>query len=154
MFAQSSTVITDPLLLLTHKDSVWCEIGLLNRDRLIAAVIYRSPTSTQEQNHSMESVIREVSDLNPSHLLVLGDFNMPEITWDTWDTNIENPDDYRNKFLECLRDCFLYQHVSKPTRVRNTDHPSILDLILTNEEGMVADLEYLSPLGKSDHEQI
>ena len=28
---------------------------------------------------------------------------------------------------------------------------SKLDLIITNEEGMIEDMEYLSPLGKSDH---
>ena len=29
--------------------------------------------------------------------------------------------------------------------------PSILDLVMTNEEGMIENIEYLSPLGKSDH---
>ena len=29
--------------------------------------------------------------------------------------------------------------------------PSILDLVMTNEEGMIEDIEYLSPLGKRDH---
>ena len=29
--------------------------------------------------------------------------------------------------------------------------PSILHLVMTNEEGMIEDIEYLSSLGKSDH---
>ena len=37
--------------------------------------------------------------------------------------------DYR--FLEALRDCFMYQHVTQPTRVRGEDEPSLLDLVLT-----------------------
>ena len=32
-----------------------------------------------------------------------------------------------------------------------SQEPSILDLIITNEEGMIEDMEYLSPLEKSDH---
>ena len=40
---------------------------------------------------------------------------------------------------------------TEPTRGRINQNPHILDLLLTNEEGMVSDVEYLSPLGKSDH---
>ena len=45
---------------------------------------------------------------------------------------------------------FLYQHVYKPTRYRPNATPHILDLILTNEENMVNDLQYLPGLGSSD----
>ena len=38
-----------------------------------------------------------------------------------------------------------------PTRFRGDDEPSTIDLIFTNEENMVSDLEYTSPVGKSDH---
>jgi hypothetical protein len=38
-----------------------------------------------------------------------------------------------------------------PTRWRGSDTPHILDLIITNEENMISDIEYQSPLGKSDH---
>ena len=46
---------------------------------------------------------------------------------------------------------FLYQHVTQHTRIRGSDKPSLLDLILTNEEGMVSDVQYHAPLGASDH---
>jgi len=54
-------------------------------------------------------------------------------------------------FTECLRDNFFYQHIDEPTRWRGTDTPHVLDLIITNEEDMVTNLVYESPLGKSDH---
>ena len=41
------------------------------------------------------------------------------------------------------------QHVDKPTRQRGDDEPSILDLVISRE--YLSKLEYLSPLGKSDH---
>ncbi len=46
---------------------------------------------------------------------------------------------------------FLYQHITKYTCYREGQHSSLLDLIVMNEEGMANDLQYLSPLGKSDH---
>ena len=46
---------------------------------------------------------------------------------------------------------FLFKHVTEPTRFREGVRPSLLDLILTNEEGMVAGLEHCPGLGKSDH---
>ena len=58
------------------------------------------------------------------------------------------------KFIETVRDCYFSQHVNKPTRGRIDHEPHILDLILSNEEGMVTDIEYCSPIGKSDHSLI
>ena len=57
------------------------------------------------------------------------------------------------KFIECLRDNYLYQHVNKPTRGRGSDTPNLVDLIMTNEEQMITDIhvDHQSPLGKSDH---
>ena len=40
---------------------------------------------------------------------------------------------------------------TRPTRFRHGQAPSTLDLILTNEEGMVRDLTYMPGLGCSDH---
>ena len=54
-------------------------------------------------------------------------------------------------FVESIRDSFLYQHFLKETRGKSTSTLHILDLLFTNEEEMVRDLTYESPLGKSDH---
>lgn len=89
--------------------------------------------------------------MKPSHLLMLGDFNYPSIHWKGGETGIDNPNNITNMFIESVRDCYLYQHVEKPTRSRGKDNPTLLDLVFTNEEGMVNNLEYLSLLGKSDH---
>ena len=43
------------------------------------------------------------------------------------------------------------QHVDQPIRIRGTDTPIILDLVLTNEINMIEGIEYLLPLGASDH---
>ena len=53
--------------------------------------------------------------------------------------------------IEVVEDCCLIQHVNLPTRARIGQNPSILDLILTNNENSIEDLVVESPLGKSDH---
>ena len=57
-------------------------------------------------------------------------------------------------FIEAVRDCYFFQHISKPTRSRGTDTPSVLDLLFTDEEMNVFDIQHHSPLGKSDHSVI
>ena len=55
-------------------------------------------------------------------------------------------------FIATLQEHHLYQHVCKPTRYRDGQETSLLDLILTTEEGMVENLEHSPGLGESDHE--
>jgi len=54
------------------------------------------------------------------------------------------------KIVESLRDGYWFQHAAKGTRRRGTNKPNLLDLILTNEEEMLLNLQHQSPLGKSD----
>ena len=53
--------------------------------------------------------------------------------------------------MEEVRDAYLHQHVTVATRFRVGQRTSTLDLILTNEENLVDNLEVHSPLGNSDH---
>ena len=46
---------------------------------------------------------------------------------------------------------FLVQHVTEPTRYRQEESCNILDLVLTNEEGMIQKLKFSPGLGNSDH---
>lgn len=56
-------------------------------------------------------------------------------------------------FLDSVDDLFLFQHFIKPTRFRQGESPSLLDVVFTNEEDvhMVTNLLYLSLLDNSDH---
>ena len=46
----------------------------------------------------------------------MGDFNYPDIDWDTWNSKGDTTDSIEYKFVEYLQDNFLYQHITKPTR--------------------------------------
>ena len=56
-----------------------------------------------------------------------------------------------SQFLEGVRDTYFFQHILDPTRYREGNESSVLDLILTNEEEMVTDIKHLPGLGKRDH---
>ena len=75
----------------------------------------------------------------------MGDFHFEKKNWDIWSTPL-NEFGIDFKFIERIRDSFLFQHVNKPTRARINHEPHILDLVLTNEEGMISNIEHLSPL--------
>ena len=57
-------------------------------------------------------------------------------------------------FKMACDDAFLLQHVKEPTRLRHGQQPSLVDLLLTNRDDMVTDIQVLSGLGKSDHSVI
>ena len=121
---------------------------------MVFGCLYRSPTRSEcsiENNKQLNSLIKSIS-LNKkySHRCLVGDFNFPTVNWRNWTLpHIEESKEER--FLDTLRDSFLYQHVTEPTRCRGTNTPSIIDLILSGDENQISNLEYLSPLGKSDH---
>ena len=57
------------------------------------------------------------------------------------------------KFIECLRDTFLFQHVHSNTRHRFGQEPSCLDLVLSDKE-LIENLKIGDKLGASDHNSI
>ena len=133
------------------KDSVWVEVDLIGRDKMLIGCVYRSPNSSHVQNAALRDLLEEAGSCKYSHVFITGDFNFPKIDWDTWSVKNSGGDDEESLFIEAVRDGFFHQHVKQNTRIRGTNEPSLLDLILTNEEGMVSDLEVQSPVGKSDH---
>ena len=135
----------------SFEESSWCEIKLRGKDILLIGCIYRSPNSESSNNDKLLSVMRDVcSDQTYSHLLLCGDFNYPGINWSK-DETPESSQHRASLFMECVRDCFLHQHVVHPTHIRGDSVGNTLDLIMTNEENMVQNLEHEAPLGKSDH---
>jgi len=87
--------------------------------------------------------------------LIVGDFNFSNIRWyDTYDSGASaccsDLSGNELKFVNALRENFLLQHITQPTRQRGSDTPHMLDLIITSDN-FLSDIEYLSPFGMSDH---
>ena len=132
-------------------EQLWITLSLLSGDQLLLGCVYLSPSGDRLQSIlELHESLQAACNLNASHILIAGDFNVPQIDWTN--THSEEPSGhYSHKLIECLQDHFLTQHVTRPTRYRHGQTPNILDLILSNEEGMVRDLQHLPGLGCSDH---
>ena len=133
----------------------------VNNDKLTIGLFYRSPTRYDKNDENVKkrhdenltnlnALIQSISDKKPENLLLLGDFNFPQIDWDKETTPL-NEDSDTNKFLKQTKDAFLIQHVLQPTRYREGQKATLDDLVFSNNEKLVNDIEILPPLGKSDH---
>ena len=134
-------------------ESVWATMPLTGSDKLLIGCIYRSPTQQGDVNNArLCNMLLRASDMKDvSHVLIMGDFNLPLINWSCRTCSNNSEKSFDNTFINCLRDSFFHPHVTIQTRSRHSQNSSILDLIPSNEEGMISSLSHLSPLGKSVH---
>ena len=130
-------------------ESLWITVSLRDKDRLLIGCMHRSPNSSIANDELLNKQIKLLcTSTEASHILLMGDFNYPNIDWELGRCSTTPPE---RLFMETVNDSFLHQHVNSPTRARQNHCPSVLDLIFTNEFGMLSDLSVLAPLGKSDH---
>ena len=132
-------------------ESLFIEIPLNDKDKLLCACFYRRGQTSSENNNLLLETFLEISKMGYTHVLLMGDFNLTNIDWVDNRCTTGNTQDINFRFMECMRDSFFFQHVNEPTRQRGSDDPSTLDLLITNEENMIKSIQYLAPLGKSDH---
>jgi hypothetical protein len=131
------------------EESVWAQIRLNNNDMLLLDCIYKSRSRSPENLDELNNLLTKVSkEKKFSHIMVMGDLNFPKIDWKNWSTK---GDKKSENFAERIRASYRFQHVMENTRMRENCEPSTLDLILTNDENMIEELNYTSPLGNSDH---
>ncbi|GAB0210021.1 mitochondrial enolase superfamily member 1 [Grus japonensis] len=125
-------------------ESLWVRIkGRAGAGDIIVGVSYRPP---DQGDRADEAFYRQIGAASCSQALVLmGDFNHPDICWR--DNTAERKQS--RKFLECVNDNFLLQVVEEPTR-----RGAMLDLVLTNKEGLVGGVKLKGSLGCSDHEMV
>ncbi len=81
-------------------------------------------------------------------MLIVGDFNLPNINWTD---HTSSGAGFPQKFLDTLDDNFLRQHLEEKTRARGLQQASMLDLVITRNDRMIQELSITHPLGKSDY---
>ena len=133
------------------QEGLYAEIKLNTNETILCACMYRRGESDDENNELLFQTLKDISNMGHNHILIMGDFNMKGIDWINWTSPGQNICDLNHRFIECIRDCYFFQHVTEPKRQRGTDTPSTLDLIFTNEEHMIDDVCIEAPLGNSDH---
>ena len=133
----------------SFQEAVWCIVPLKEANSLLVGVIYRSPRSSESNDTSLFDLLKQVQGLGATHTLITGDFNFRHVDWSHWFS--PEWDTVGNTFLETLDDLLLFQHVFTPTRQRQGQVPSTLDLVLSDDEHSVNKLVVTDSLGKSDH---
>ena len=118
--------------------------------KILVGSVYKSPNSTRQNDELLTNMILKANEVaGENRLIILGDFNLPNIDWRNDDLRPNNREIER-KLLDIFTDCFWIQHVHEPTRLMN-NQASTLDLIFTKEEEDVRNIEVLPGLGSSDH---
>ena len=117
---------------------------------MIVGCIYRSPNITRDNNKLLLDMMQGANSGSYSHVIIMGDFNYPEINWSQECSNVGAKHE-ATKFLEWMRDAYMYQHFKQPTHQRGDQQQNTLDLVLSNELDMVDELNYGPPIGKSHH---
>ena len=105
-------------------DSVWCQIKLQDRDLLLVGVIYRSPSSTLENNTELNALLDLSQRHKHAHLLIMEDFNYPDVDFVncTSDSSKNAPS---TLLLLKIDEILLKQHVTESTRVKEGLRPSM-----------------------------
>ncbi|GAB0192596.1 hypothetical protein GRJ2_001724900 [Grus japonensis] len=125
-------------------ESLWVRIkGSAGAGDIIVGVCYRPPDQGDQAD---EAIYRQIGAASRSQALVLmGDFNHPDICWR------DNTAEHRQprSFPECVNDNLPFQVIEKPTR-----RGAMLDLVLTNKEGLVGNVKLKGSFDYSDHEMV
>ena len=135
----------------TARELVLCELTPQDKDCLLVGTVYRSP-STAENDALVNGLLSHTCCMleGRSHILIVGDFNHPEINWTTESTP-GNLNHSASLYMEAIMDSFLAQHVVKPTHYRGDQTANVLDLVFTNEQEMIDNIRHEAPVGKSRH---
>ena len=108
-------------------EHVWCRLMIKGCDSLLIGVCYITPTERIYGNNfiNLHEKLRElVYEVAEQNLILMGDFNYRNTDWKHPCNNGGGIKE--GKFLDCVEDCMLTQHVRCLTNQQST-----LDLVFT-----------------------
>ena len=124
-----------------NTESLWIDVTIGGR-KIVVGIIYRPPDLNEEASAPLLQEITRGSRYK--NVCIMGDFNYREIDW-----NSMTGDRSSEEFLNVVQDGFFKQLVREPTRQGN-----ILDLVITNNETLVSQVEIGARFDVSDHHEI
>ena len=130
-----------------NSESLFCKIQTSNNKPLIIGAVYRPPTYESDCDDNICKDLSEIFDKNKQATFwVAGDFNLPDIDWETHQiTGKQYSNKTNSKFIDLFHDLGLEQQVKIPTR-----ESSILDLFLTNRPSQFLNFSIIPGLGDHD----
>uniref|UniRef100_A0A8C5PPB0 Reverse transcriptase domain-containing protein n=1 Tax=Leptobrachium leishanense TaxID=445787 RepID=A0A8C5PPB0_9ANUR len=126
-------------------ESLWVNISLGNKQgsQLLVGICYKPPNIDNDEEEQLLEQIRKAA--HHGSTLIIGDFNYPDINWDSGTSNSAKG----IRFLNILNDTFMSQLVETPTREDNC-----LDLVITNNVDLFSNINVKEQLGNSDHNMV
>jgi len=126
-----------------HVEAVACQVSLACGQELGILCVYRSPSSTSDDNELMIKILDNFLQNNFRQNIIVGDFNFPEINWSTNNSPFSS-----SFFFNFCQENFLTQHVLVPTRNVSAN---TLDLVLTTVGTDLVRCSVTEEFGTSDH---
>ena len=143
------------------KDVVTVSLNVGRKKNILLQCIYRSGTRSTAllNDEEMYKLINRTAKLNGYiQKTICGDFNLTKIDWSPDPSNPthpgNNPTSPEEKFLECINDVFLNQHLNEKTRYRLGQNATQPDLVFSTSEMDISNIVYDDGFGGSDHVTI
>ena len=120
------------------------------------AVVYIPPKTVAWETSEYEEMLNDMKEClkemlkESDNIILMGDFNCKEVSWEEWTAN-SGEKSWGNFLLDLSIENIMTQWIKENTRYRGGETPSRLDLVFTKEPDIIEDIEYKTPLGKSDH---
>ena len=65
------------------EDSMWVSVKLNDKDIMLAGIVYRTQMSSDENNIKIIDAVKHLQEMRGYiHILLIGDYNFPEIKWE------------------------------------------------------------------------
>ena len=122
------------------REALIVDIVLSLGNKLSVVLVYRSPSSSNENCNELNLLLNILGPSISDNWIILGDFNYEKIDWDNLEFGSSNLNSYEEQFVTTVMENFLQQHVNQPTRVREGQRDSLLDLVLTRDENIISDI--------------
>ena len=126
---------------------LWIELIVSHGDSVVLfGVFYRPPSSDISVLQQLCHSLHALTSAN-SNIILCGDFNVPNINWTNLSPTFSSP--AAVLLCDLVVDNFLSQLVYTPTHGKN-----ILDLVLTNCQHILSQIEVVDNLPGTDHDAV
>lgn len=120
----------------TGLEVVMVEIENLKKDRKLLVVNCYRPPNDREFIVKFEHLLKSLKFTNCYSIIILGDFNYPNIEWVEGSGFQNSTPGEEQTFSNLLMNFFLFQLVENSTRANN-----ILDLVFTNTPNFIVNVD-------------
>ncbi|VDN09977.1 unnamed protein product [Dibothriocephalus latus] len=115
-------------------EAIWLSIKVPGASNLDVLKLYRPPRRDPVVEASLLEELEKIA--SRSDILIVGDFNAPHIDWGAACAHSSDLI-FNSCLLSMTLKLFLTQHVTFPTRMRDGQQSSCLDLILTKSQDSI-----------------